>query len=72
MELESTPLVLPGNLYQQFSRLKTLGHFQSDADLLQASLTALEQQWSRHGIESQQQRTPYMSRPPLSIEDYDT
>ncbi|WP_303674177.1 hypothetical protein [Vampirovibrio chlorellavorus] len=72
MEPESAHLILPANLYRQFSRLKTMGQFQSDADVLQASLTALEQQWAHHRLERAHGRTPYMSRPPMSIEDYDT
>jgi Arc/MetJ-type ribon-helix-helix transcriptional regulator len=72
MEPESAYLVLPANLYRQFNRLKNTGQFQSDADVLQASLTALEQQWAHHRPEKVCGRTPYMSRPPLSIEDYDT
>lgn len=72
MEPESTHLILPATLYRQFTRLKSTGGFQSDADLLQASLTALEQQWSHHRMSDPHSRSPYMSRPAMSIEDYDT
>lgn len=72
MEPESACLNIPYTLYQQFTRLKTTGGFQSEADLLQASLTVLEQQWGQYRLDESRRRTPYMSRPALSIEDYDT
>jgi hypothetical protein len=69
----SVNLTLP--LYRQFSRLKVQGHFQNDQDLLQAAFEALERDWHRGRAPQQSPDptlSPYMHRPGLSLEDYDT
>ncbi|WP_373530968.1 hypothetical protein [Vampirovibrio sp.] len=75
METEQSQISLPPALYRQLNRLKAEGQFNSDADLLQACFEALERSWERSAGQknsSLRSTTPYMSRPGLGIEDYDT
>lgn len=75
METEQIQISLTPALYRQFTRLKVQGRFASDADLLQTCFETLERHWER-GVQSNEatgpMNEPYMSRPALGIEDYDT
>lgn len=69
------PVNLPSPIYNHFNRLKAMGHFENDQDLMQAALEALDKEWE-HGNPVEYHRRlstqPYMSRPGLSPDDYDT
>lgn len=75
METKAVQVSLTPALYRQLTRLKAQGQFISDSDLLQASFEALEQSWERsapHKVINAISNKPYMSRPALGIDDYDT
>lgn len=71
MNPESNTLTIPPHLYSQYRRLKTAGRYLTDAAMIQACFNALEMQWT-HRLDESTARVPYMPRPALSIEDYDT
>jgi Arc/MetJ-type ribon-helix-helix transcriptional regulator len=75
METRPVQISLTPALYRQLTRLKVQGQFISDSDLLQASFESLEKSWERsaqHKVINATSNKPYMSRPALGIEDYDT
>ncbi len=76
MQLENISITLTPNLYRQFARLKTQGQFANDQDLLQACFEALERSWERGsrdvGLTTDAVLKPYMTRPGLGVDDYDT
>lgn len=75
MQAEQIQINLTPALYRQFTRLKTQGSFTDDQDLLQACFESLERDWERsrrnQGIGNPLME-PYMRRPGLSLDDYDT
>lgn len=75
MSAEQIQINLTPALYRQFMRLKTQSQFENDEDLLQACFESLERDEERKHRQpgaSNPVREPYMSRPALSLEDYDT
>lgn len=72
MQIDTVTVNLTPALYRQFLRLKALGCFQDDQDLMQAALEALEREW-RHGKTDFVARSErYMPHPGLGPDDYDT
>lgn len=72
MQTEQISVNLTPALYRLFSRLKTLGAFSSDQDLMQAAFNALDRELQRGTFSSMSGSDRYMSRPGLSPDDYDT
>lgn len=75
MQAEQTQLNLPPTLYRQFLRLKADGRFDSDQALIQACFESLEREWERNSRlpdSDNPTHQPFMSRPALGLDDYDT
>lgn len=72
MQTEQISVNISPPLYRLFMRLKTLGSFSNDQDLMQAAFNALDRELQRGQFLGMQPRDRYMSRPGLSPEDYDT
>lgn len=74
MQTEQISISLTPALYNQFTRLKTQGHYPNDQALIQACFEALERGWERRSREVPFDPVfkPYMSHPGLGMDDYDT
>ena len=70
---EPNIITLSPGLLQQFNRLKILGRYSNEQDLLKAGFDALERELSQRSTAVSGHRDqPYMPHPGLSLDDYDT
>jgi hypothetical protein len=72
MQTEPITIHLTPALYNQLSRLKMQGQFNSDQSLMQAAFEALEREWKHRRDTPVHYSNPYMSHPGLGLDDYDT